>query len=252
MSDQAGQIKGERVAKVMARLGLCSRREAERWIEAGRVTLNGKVLETPAVTVSSHDTLVVDGQQLVMEKPETRVWRYNKQAGYITTHSDEKGRETIFDQLPSHLPRVISIGRLDMTSEGLILLTNDGELSRFIELPSTGWKRNYRVRAFGRFDDDIKKKIEAGVTIDGVRYDSIDVEFERQQGSNVWLSMGLREGKNREIRRVLEHFGLQVNRLIRVSYGPFQLGNLKSGEVEEVRGKVLKDQLSAFFKAQKK
>ncbi|MBK66890.1 MAG: pseudouridine synthase [Rickettsiales bacterium] len=241
-------MNGDRVAKVMARAGLCSRREAERWIEAGRVSVNGKKLDTPAVTITNNDTLVVDGQEIVTEKPETRVWRFHKKSGYITTHSDEKGRDTIFSQLPPHMPRVISVGRLDMNSEGLLLLTNDGELSRYLELPSTGWKRNYRVRAFGTFDESMKAKIEKGVTIDGVNYGEVDIEFERQQGSNVWLTMGLREGKNREIRKILEHFGLQVNRLIRVSYGPFQLGNLPAGAVEEMRGKVLKEQLVDYFK----
>lgn len=246
--------KGQRIAKVMARAGLCSRREAERWIEDGRVRLNGKVLETPATLVVDEDRIVVDEKLIAhgSRQEETRLWRYYKPDGLVTSHKDEKGRETVFDSLPEEMPRVISVGRLDLTTEGLLLLTNDGALSRYLELPSTGWKRRYRVRVFGDVDEQALQKLKDGITIDGVRYGSIEVVYERQQGSNAWLMVSLKEGKNREIRRVMEHLGLQVNRLIRLSYGPFQLGNMKKGEIDEITGKVLKEQLAHFFEDQKK
>ncbi|MBT3915563.1 MAG: rRNA pseudouridine synthase [Rhodospirillaceae bacterium] len=235
--------KPERIAKVMARAGLCSRREAERWIEAGRVKLDGKVLESPAVTVTAASKIIVDGEPLPL-KDEQKVWRYHKPAGLLTTHNDPEGRPNLFDSLPEDMPRVISVGRLDLGSEGLLLLTNDGELARQLELPASGWLRRYRVRVHGRVDEKVLDELINGVTVDGVRYKSIQATLDRQQGANAWLTVSLIEGKNREIRRVMEHLGWTVSRLIRTAYGPFQLGKLAKGEVEEVRGKVLKDQLS--------
>lgn len=242
----------ERIAKVMARAGLCSRREAEEWISSGRVSVNGKKLTTPAFTVSDDDKIMVDGRPLP-QKSETRLWRYHKPRGLVTTHRDEKDRPTVFQSLPKEMPRVISIGRLDLNSEGLLLLTNDGELARLLELPSTGWTRRYRVRAWGRADVDKLEALKNGITVDGVKYGSIDAQIERATGENVWLTMSLQEGKNREIRKVLEVLNLQVNRLIRISYGPFQLGNLPERAIEEVTRKGIKgalgDKLGApFFK----
>lgn len=241
--------KGERIAKVMARAGLCSRRDAERWIEAGRVSVNGKAISSPALNILPSDKIIVDGKPVSKEgMKEPRLFRYHKPAGLVTTHKDEKGRETVFDHIPPELPRVISVGRLDMNTEGLLLLTNDGELSRYLEMPSTGWVRRYRVRAYGHVTGDALKALSKGVTIEGVKYAGIEATLDKQQGDNVWVTMALKEGKNREIRRVMEHLGLKVNRLIRLSYGPFQLGNLAKGEIEEVKGKVLKEQFSGFFK----
>ncbi len=239
---------GDRVAKVMARAGLCSRREAERWIAEGRVALNGTVLVSPAVIVRPGDTLVVDGVP-VPQAERTRLWRYHKPAGLVTTRADPQGRPTVFERLPAGLPRVISIGRLDITSEGLLLLTNDGELSRRLELPSTGWARRYRVRVHGTVDPDALKRLADGVTVEGVTYGPIEATLERVQGSNAWLSVTLREGKNREVRRVMESLGLAVTRLIRTAYGPFQLGLLEPGQVEEVRGTVLRDQVGTWLAA---
>jgi 23S rRNA pseudouridine2605 synthase len=232
----------QRIAKVLARAGLCSRRDAERWIAEGRVAVDGKVLATPAVTVTEKNDIRVDGKPLP-ESERARLWRYHKPAGLVTTHRDEKGRATVFAALPKELPRLISIGRLDLNSEGLLLLTNDGGLARRLELPATGWLRRYKVRVHGIVDPAPLAALEKGVTIDGVAYGSIRVQLERQQGSNAWLAMSLREGKNREVRRVLEHLGYPVTRLIRLSYGPFQLGNLQRGAVEEVPKSVLADQL---------
>lgn len=237
---------GERIAKRLARAGLCSRRQAEAWIGLGRVSVNGRVLASPACVVTGGDTILVDGQPIPEAEPP-RLWRYHKPAGLVTSARDEKGRRTVFDALPEGLPRVVSVGRLDLTSEGLLLLTNDGELSRFLELPSTGWVRRYRVRAHGRITEDRLATLAGGVTVDGVRYGPIAAEIERQQGANAWLSIGLREGKNREIRRVMEHLGLSVNRLIRTSYGPFHLGALAVGAVDEVKSKVLREQVPGFF-----
>ena len=234
--------KGERIAKVMARAGLCSRRDAERWIVAGRVSVNGKKLASPAVVVTDDDNVLIDGKPLPA-KQERRLWRYHKPAGLVVSHHDEKDRKSVFDALKSELDRVISIGRLDISTEGLLLLTNDGELARLLELPATGWVRRYRVRAHGKVDPKALEKLEDGITVDGVRYGPITVQLERTQGGNSWLTFALREGKNREIKNVCEHLGLTVNRLIRTSYGPFQLGDLKRGAVEEVSAKVLKDQL---------
>ncbi len=234
----------QRIAKRLARAGLCSRREAERWISEGRVAVNGEVLTSPAVVVGHDDDIRVDGAPLP-EPERARLWRYHKPAGLVTTHRDEKGRATVFDALPKDLPRLISVGRLDLNSEGLLLLTNDGALARRLELPATGWLRRYKVRVHGTPDPARLAALAKGVTIDGVNYGPIRAEFERQQGSNAWLGLSLREGKNREVRRVLEHLGLSVTRLIRLSYGPFQLGHLARGAVEEVAGKVLREQLGA-------
>jgi 23S rRNA pseudouridine2605 synthase len=243
MTDEVpAAASGERIAKVMARAGLCSRRDAERWIAEGRVAVDGAVLTSPAIVVTPASRILVDGKPLL--PPErARLWRYHKPAGLVTTHRDEKGRATVFDKLPPELPRVITVGRLDLNSEGLLLLTNDGELARRLELPSTGWLRRYKVRVHGFVDDERLKHLAAGITVDGVDYGPISARLERQQGSNAWIEMGLREGRNREIRRVLEHLGYAVTRLIRLSYGPFQLGNLERGAVEEIKGKVLAEQL---------
>lgn len=237
---------GERIAKALARAGLCSRREAERWIAEGRVAVNGTVLTTPAVVVGPADAVTVDGRPLPGKEP-TRLWRYHKPAGLLTTQRDPEGRPTVFERLPPAMPRVVSIGRLDLNSEGLLLLTNDGALSRFLELPSTGWPRRYRVRAHGRVDPKALQGLARGVTVDGVRYGPVEAVLDRQTGANAWLTVSLREGKNREVRKVLETVGLDVNRLIRVSFGPFHLGNLAEGAVEEVRPSVMRDQLRGFF-----
>lgn len=232
----------ERIAKLLSRVGLCSRRDAERWIAAGRVSVDGQVLTTPAVTVSPANDVRVDGAPLpTPERP--RLWRYHKPSGLVTTHRDEKGRPTVFAALPEEMPRVISVGRLDLASEGLLLLTNDGALARRLELPATGWIRRYKVRVHGEVDPDSLAALEKGVTIDGVAYGPIRAALERRQGTNAWIALALREGKNREVRRVLEHLGLPVTRLIRLSFGPFQLGNLARGEVAEVPRKVLAEQL---------
>ena len=232
----------ERIAKLLARAGLCSRRDAERWIAAGRIAVDGHVLTTPAVTVTAANEVRVDGAPLpTPDRP--RLWRYHKPVGLVTTHRDEKGRPTVFDALPKELPRVISVGRLDLNSEGLLLLTNDGGLARRLELPATGWLRRYKVRVHGEVDPDRLAALEKGITIAGTGYGSIRASLEREQGSNAWIALALREGKNREVRRVLEHLGLPVTRLIRLSFGPFQLGNLARGEIAEVPKKVLAEQL---------
>jgi 23S rRNA pseudouridine2605 synthase len=239
----------ERIAKVMARAGLASRREAESWIAAGRVKVNGTVLSTPAFTVGPSDRIEVDGKPLPVRE-RTRLFLYNKPKGLVTTHSDPEGRPTIFQNLPKHLPRLVSIGRLDINSEGLLLLTNDGGLSRSLELPATGWLRRYRVRANGRTDQAALNKLRKGITVEGVHYGAIEATLDREQGANLWLTVGIREGKNREVRKVLAHLGLKVNRLIRVSFGPFQLGDLKDGAVEEVPTRVLRDQLGPQLEKQ--
>lgn len=234
--------KGDRIAKVLARAGVASRREAERMIEAGRVSVNGKILTSPALNVQSTDRIVVDNKPIA-EAEETRLWLYHKPTGLVTTNSDDKGRDTVFDHLPEDLPRVMTVGRLDLNSEGLLLLTNDGGLKRRLELPSTGWLRRYRVRVKGSPSEQSLEPLRKGVVIEGERFQPMIVTIDRQQGANAWLTIGIREGKNREIRRAMDHIGLTVNRLIRISYGPFQLGQLKSGQVEEIRRKIVRDQL---------
>lgn len=234
--------KGDRIAKVLARAGLASRRGAEEIIAAGRVAVNGQIIDSPALNVTDTDTITVDGTPLAEPEPE-RLWLYHKPTGLVTTTKDEQGRPTIYDALPEDLPRVMSVGRLDLNSEGLLLLTNDGGIKRKLELPSTGWMRRYRVRINGRPSDTSLEPLRQGVTVEGERFQPMHITLDRQQGANAWLTIGLREGKNREIRRALGHIGLTVNRLIRISYGPFQLGDLKPGEVEEVRRKTMRDQL---------
>jgi len=231
-----------RIAKAMARAGLCSRRDAERWIEEGRVNVNGQRLDSPALTVGPKDKILVDDNPLPMAQPP-RLWRYHKPRGQVTTHRDPEGRATVFDNLPGDMPRVISIGRLDYNTEGLLLLTTDGELARHLELPATGWLRRYRVRAFGRISHARLDALKDGWQVDDVIYGPIEATLDTQQGDNVWMTIGLREGKNREVRKVLESLGLTVNRLIRLSYGPFQLLDLKPGQTDHVRRRVLIDQL---------
>ncbi len=233
---------GERIAKRLARAGLCSRRDAERWIAEGRVTVDGHRLSSPALNVTDASRILVDGKPIPVKTP-TRLWRYSKPRGLLTTNRDPEGRRTIFDELPKELPRVITIGRLDYNSEGLLLLTNDGELARKLELPSTAWARRYRVRVNGDVDPATLGSLAKGITIDGVRYGAIDAQLDRQQGDNAWITMSLTEGKNREVRRICEHMGWQVSRLIRIAYGPFQLGLLEPGGVEEVSPRVVKEQM---------
>ena len=233
---------GERIAKVVARAGLASRRDAEEWITQGRVTVNGRVINSPALDVTANDVIAVDGKPLP-PRERTRLFMFHKPRGLMTTHADPEGRPTVFDNLPEGLPRLISIGRLDFNTEGLLLLTNDGGLARALELPDTGWLRRYRVRAHGEVTQAQLDELKKGVEVDGVKYGSIDATLERDQGANVWLVFAIREGKNREVRNVMAHLGLEVNRLIRVSYGPFQLGELAEGQVEEVKTRVLREQL---------
>lgn len=235
-------VDGERIAKFLARAGVASRREAEKLIEQGIVTVNGEVLTTPAVKVTSDMDIRVDGTRVgAPEAP--RLWRYHKPDGLVTTHKDPQGRPTVFEALAGRLPRVISIGRLDLTTEGLLLLTNSGALSRRLELPSTGWARRYRVRAYGRVTQKALDSLKDGVEIDGVQYGPVRAQLDQQQGGNVWVTLSINEGKNREVRNLMRHLDLQVNRLIRTAYGPFQLGKLPKGGIEEVPGKQLKEQL---------
>lgn len=238
----------ERIAKVMARAGVASRRDSEAMIAEGRVSVNGTVLESPAFDVKPTDVVLVDGEPLPARE-RTRLWLYHKPRGLVTTNHDPEGRPTVFEALPEELPRVLSIGRLDINTEGLLLLTNDGGLARVLELPETGWLRRYRVRAFGEVTQDKLDTVKDGVEIDGVHYGPVIARFERQQGFNTWLTVDLREGKNREVKTVLEHLGLAVNRLIRISFGPFQLGEIEEGEVEEIRSRVLQDQLGTELAA---
>lgn len=233
---------GDRIAKVLARAGIASRRDAERLIAEGRVTVNGRKVDSPALNVTEADRITFDGKPV--DPPEApRLWRYHKPLGLVTSARDEKGRKTVFDALPDGMPRVMSIGRLDLNSEGLLLLTNDGGIKRRLELPSTGWLRRYRVRVNGTPTEDMLLPLRAGIEVEGERFQPMDVRLDRQQGANAWLTVGLREGRNREIRRALGAIGLTVNRLLRIGYGPFRLGELKPGEVEEVKGRVLRDQL---------
>jgi 23S rRNA pseudouridine2605 synthase len=244
----ASPAESERIAKRLARAGVASRRDVEKLIAEGRIKVDGKTVTEPGTKVTAQSRIEVDGKPVAA--PETsRVWRFHKPAGLVTTHKDEHGRQTVFDVLPPSMKRVISIGRLDLNSEGLLLLTNDGGIARLLELPSTGWIRRYRVRAFGHVDDSILAGLAKGITVDGVRYAGIEASLDREQGSNLWLTIGLREGKNREIRRVLEALGLKVNRLIRTSYGPFHLGQLPKGAIEEIPRKILRDQLGAKIPA---
>lgn len=240
---------GERVAKALARAGVASRREVERLIEAGRVAINGKVLTTPAVKVAPGDFLTVDGQ-LVAEREPTRIFRYHKPTGLMTTHNDPKGRPTVFGSLPKDLPRLISVGRLDLNSEGLLLLTNDGELSRALETPSNAWVRRYRARAFGDTTQAKLDKLKEGVVVEGVKYGPIEAKLdkahEKAGGKNLWITVSLSEGKNREVRKVLESVGLKVNRLIRLSYGPFALGTLAAGQIEEIGPRVIRELLEGI------
>ena len=242
MDKETDKPKGERIAKYLSRAGIASRREAERMIEAGRVAVNGAQIESPALNVTAADKVEVDGKPVAEPEPP-RLWLYHKPAGLVTTAKDEKGRKTVFDALPEDLPRVMSVGRLDLTSEGLLLLTNDGGIKRRLELPSTGWVRKYRVRVHGTPADEDFAPLRAGLHVEGERFQPMSVTLDRQQGTNAWATIGLREGRNREIRRAMDAIGLSVNRLIRVAYGPFRLGELKPGEVEEVKSRVLRDQL---------
>lgn len=234
--------RGERIAKYLARAGIASRRDAERLIAERKVKLNGKVVETPATFVTPGDRISVEGKP-VGPPERTRLFRYHKPDGLVTTHKDPEGRPTVFEKMPPGMPRVVSIGRLDITSEGLLLLTNDGALARRLELPSNGWLRRYRVRVHGQVDERALAGLIRGVTIEGVAYGPIEAGLDSRQGANSWLTVSLKEGKNREVRRVMAHLGLQVTRLIRVAYGPFQLGALPRSGVEEVHPRILREQL---------
>ncbi len=246
--------KGERIAKIMARAGVCSRRDAEKWITSGRVKVNGKVIDSPALNVTENDKVLVDNKPLP-ETEQTRLFLYHKPAGLVTSHKDEQGRATVFDSMPDFMPRVVSVGRLDLNTEGLLLLTNDGELSRFLELPATGWKRKYRVRVHGKVNEKRLASLKNGITVEGVRYKSIIAVLDKQkegeqvneQGTNSWISVTISEGKNREIRRVMEALGLRVTRLIRTDYGPFSLGKMPRGSVSEVPENVMHAQIEKFF-----
>lgn len=234
--------KGERIAKWLARAGIASRRDAEKLLAEGRVKLNNAVVTHPATFIAAGDLVTVDGT-LVEEPERTRLWRYHKPVGLVTTHRDPQGRPTVFQQLPPAMPRVVSIGRLDLNSEGLLLLTNDGELARRLELPGNAWVRRYRVRVFGHPTETQLASLAKGVTVAGERYGPIEAGLDSRKGDNAWLTVALKEGRNREVRKVMTHLGLQVTRLIRVAYGPFQLGNLDRGQVAEVPAKVLREQL---------
>lgn len=241
----------ERIAKRIARAGICSRRDAEKLIHQGHVRVNGLLLESPAYVVGPDDIISVQGKTLP-DICDTRLFLYHKPAGLVTTHKDEKGRPTVFERLPPGLPRVVSVGRLDLNSEGLLLLTNDGELERYLELPSTGWTRRYRVRVLGHVDQSILDQLKQGIIVDGTHYKSIHaVAKKRENTANTWIDVTLREGKNREIRRVMDAIDLKVNRLIRIAYGPFNLDDLPSGAVKEIKSKILHDQIAGYFKDKK-
>jgi 23S rRNA pseudouridine2605 synthase len=241
---QEAATESGRIAKILARVGVASRRDVERMVAEGRIRVNGKLLDSPAVVVSLSDRIEVDGEEIAgIER--TRLWIYHKPAGLVTTNRDPEGRRTVFETLPKHLPRVLSIGRLDINTEGLLLLTNDGGLARTLELPETGWLRRYRVRAYGDIDQNRLDTLKDGIAVDGVLYGAIEATLDRKQGHNVWITMGLREGKNREIKNVLSALGLDVNRLIRISFGPFQLGDVREGDVVEIKSRTLREQLGA-------
>jgi 23S rRNA pseudouridine2605 synthase len=242
MASTSANTEKTRIAKVMADAGLCSRREAEAWIAAGRVSVNGKVLQSPAIAVDSNDAIVVDGKPLPARE-RSRLWLFHKPRGLVTTNADPQGRPTVFSALPKTMPRVISVGRLDINTEGLLLLTNDGALARALELPDTGWIRRYRVRVFGKPDLAKLDALAEGITVDGIRYGRIEAHLDRAQGDNAWLTLAFAEGKNREVRRVMEAIGLKVNRLLRHEYGPFKLGELLRGEVQEVSSAALREAL---------
>lgn len=237
----------ERIAKFMARSGVCSRRDAEELIRQKRVTVNGEIVETPAFNVEGTEKILLDGEKLP-QMDDTRLWLYYKPVGLLTTHKDTQDRQTVFANLPAGMPRVISVGRLDLNSEGLLLLTNNGELSRKLELPENGWSRRYKVKVHGFLDKKKLATLSQGTTVDGINYGPVKVEIETEKGTNAWLIVTLNEGKNREIRKLMKSVGLDVARLIRLSYGPFQLGSLKKGEVREVHQKVLREQLGSKFK----
>ena len=247
--EEASANKGERLAKVLARAGVASRREAERLIDQRRITVDGATVTTPATLVTGAEDIRFDGAR-VGAKAATRLWRYHKPDGLVTTHKDPQGRRTVFDALPPEMGRVLSVGRLDLTTEGLLLLTNDGGLSRALELPSNGWRRRYRARAYGRTTEGALDALKDGVTIDGVRYGPIAAKIDSVTGGNSWITLSITEGKNREVRAILRHLGLTVNRLIRTAYGPFQLGGLEKGVAEEVPTKQLKEQLGAKLSAE--
>ena len=234
--------KGERIAKRLSRSGICSRREAERWLADGRVTVDGEQISKPATLVTDQSIITVDGKRIAQPE-QPKLWRYHKPRGVLSTNSDPENRPTVFDHLPKNLPRVMLVGRLDFNSEGLLLLTNDGELARSLELPSTGWIRQYRVRAYGPLDESRLVSLAGGITVDGIKYQGIQAQLDKRQGDNSWITVSLQEGKNREIRKVMEYIGLRVNRLIRIAYGPFQLGELHRDAVREVSAHDLRKQI---------
>jgi 23S rRNA pseudouridine2605 synthase len=248
MLKTGSSFEGERIAKVLARAGVCSRRDAERLIADGRVAVDGRVLTSPALNVTDESFITVDGKHL-RSAEGTRVWRYHKQVGTITSARDPRGRPTVFDALPPGMPRVVSVGRLDLNTEGLLLLTNDGELARHLELPRNAWTRRYRVRVRGHIDPEKLASVANGVTISGIRYAPAKIEIEEngEEGTSCWLAVTIHEGKNREVRRIIAYLGLQVSRLVRVAYGPFTLGKLPQGEVEEISQRVLRDSLGEYF-----
>jgi 23S rRNA pseudouridine2605 synthase len=248
--NDVNEDQGDRIAKVIARAGYCSRRDAEKLIAEGRVVLNGDKVTTPAIRIGENDVIAIDGQPLA-EKEPARLWRYHKPAGLVTTHRDPEGRPTVFANLPRNLPRVLSIGRLDVNSEGLLLLTNDGDIARRLELPVAGWVRRYRVRLFGKVTQAELDTLASGVTIGSVKYGPIVADLERAKGMYAWATVSLKEGKNREVKRVMESLGLKVARLIRVQFGPFHLGQLEEGKVEEIPARLWREQLGIGRKKHK-